>query len=144
MREASLAFSEGDTNIYGFEELPCRKRSIKRKYRKPRYRNRKAWTDPMNVRWAYLVKAANNRLFAKWLLNRCQKSESETTVDTTLAFETLLNCKQGAIYGKIGTTELLALEYSDRIFQPSWPNGLSWKRQAERLFVDSGVFPVSI
>ena len=98
----------------------------------------------MNVRWAYLVKAANNRLFAKWLLNRCQKSESETTVDTTLALETLLNCKQGAIYGKIGTTELLALEYSDRIFQPSWPNGLSWKRQAERLFVDSGVFPVSI
>lgn len=48
----------------------------------------------------------------------------------------------GQIAGKIGTTELLALEYYHRRISPSFPPALSWKRQAKRLWIDSGVFPV--
>lgn len=47
----------------------------------------------------------------------------------------------GWMAGKVGTTELLALEFSDRWFQPVWPETASWKRAMRRLFVDSGVFP---
>ena len=45
--------------------------------------------------------------------------------------------------GKIGTTELLALEYSDRWIRPLWPKVASWERAAERLLLESGVFPKS-
>jgi hypothetical protein len=47
------------------------------------------------------------------------------------------------IYGKIGTTELLALEFGDRVLRMPWPKRLSWQRQADRLFHDSGVFPAT-
>jgi len=50
---------------------------------------------------------------------------------------------RGMMWGKIGTTELLALEFSDRWFQPRWPKTASWRRPAERLLIDSGVFPVA-
>jgi len=46
------------------------------------------------------------------------------------------------IWGKIGTTELLALEYEDRLIRTPLPGFSHWKRPARRLFVDSGVFPV--
>lgn len=52
-----------------------------------------------------------------------------------------INGSGGIIYGKIGTTELQALEFADRWVRPAWPSSLSWRRQARRLFVDSGVFP---
>jgi len=45
--------------------------------------------------------------------------------------------------GKVGTTELLALEFSDRWIQPPWPKTASWERAMGRLFIDSGVFPKS-
>ena len=64
-------------------------------------------------------------------------------METTAAMERLRSAKGGFIYGKIGTTELLALEFSERYLQPSWPAGLSWKRQADRLLLDSGVFPAT-
>jgi glycosyltransferase involved in cell wall biosynthesis len=51
---------------------------------------------------------------------------------------------RGMIWGKIGTTELLALEFSDRWLRPSWPKTASWRRAAERLYIDSGVFPVTL
>lgn len=43
--------------------------------------------------------------------------------------------------GKIGTTELQALEFSDRFVQPFWPETASWRRAMRRLSIDSGVFP---
>ena len=57
--------------------------------------------------------------------------------------EHFLAAPGGFCYGKIGTTELLALEYSDRWLRPFWPAAASWQRPAERLYVDSGVFPVT-
>lgn len=50
---------------------------------------------------------------------------------------------RGWMAGKVGTTELLALEFSDRWFQPPWPKTASWQRAMRRLFIDSGVFPES-
>lgn len=49
---------------------------------------------------------------------------------------------RGRIAGKIGGTELLALEYSYRWFRPPFPKSLSWRRPAERLYFLSGVFPL--
>lgn len=60
-------------------------------------------------------------------------------VDTAL--QALLKDSRPRIYGKIGTTELQALEFGDRHLTFPWPTALSWKRSAKRLFVDSGVFP---
>lgn len=45
--------------------------------------------------------------------------------------------------GKIGTTELMGLEYVYRWFQPPWPPAASWRRPAQRLHDCSGVYPVS-
>jgi len=50
---------------------------------------------------------------------------------------------EGWMAGKVGTTELLALEYCDRRFRPPLPAKASWRRPMSRLFVDSGVFPNS-
>jgi hypothetical protein len=44
--------------------------------------------------------------------------------------------------GKIGTSELLAEEYLDRWIQLPWPPNASWRRPAQRLFYNAGVFPV--
>jgi len=44
--------------------------------------------------------------------------------------------------GKIGTTELLGLEYFHRWIRPPWPATASWRRPARRLYDCSGVFPV--
>ena len=53
-----------------------------------------------------------------------------------------LKASQGGWFaGKIGTTELLALEYAHRWVRPPFPKEASWRRPAHRLFVDSGVFP---
>lgn len=56
--------------------------------------------------------------------------------------EKICGARHGIFYGKIGTTELLALEFADRFFQAPCPTRISWVRQAQRLFLDSGVFPV--
>jgi len=61
---------------------------------------------------------------------------------TAESLQRFIDAKAGIIYGKIGTTELQALEFCDRYIRPIWPKGVSWRRQAERLFFDSGVFPV--
>jgi hypothetical protein len=53
----------------------------------------------------------------------------------------ILGHPHGMMYGKIGTTELQALEYSDRCIRSNWLPGATWRRQAHRLFIDSGVFP---
>ena len=44
--------------------------------------------------------------------------------------------------GKIGTSELLLLEYPHRWIRLPWPPSASWRRPAERLFHSGGLFPV--
>jgi hypothetical protein len=53
----------------------------------------------------------------------------------------LLNPHPCAI-GKIGTTELMGLEYLHRHLQLPWPPAASWRRPAQRLHDCSGLFPV--
>jgi len=44
--------------------------------------------------------------------------------------------------GKIGTTELMGLEYLHRWVQLPWPPAASWERPAQRLYECSGLFPI--
>ena len=44
--------------------------------------------------------------------------------------------------GKIGTTEVMGLEYLYRYIQLPWPPAASWRRPAQRLHDCSGIFPV--
>jgi hypothetical protein len=44
--------------------------------------------------------------------------------------------------GKIGTSELLLLEYPHRWIRPPWPEAASWHRPTERLFHSGGLFPL--
>ena len=44
--------------------------------------------------------------------------------------------------GKIGTTEVMGLEYLYRYIQLPWPPAASWRRPAQRLHDCSGLFPV--
>ena len=44
--------------------------------------------------------------------------------------------------GKIGTSELMVLEYFDRRIRLPWPESASWLRPAKRLFENSGFFPL--
>jgi len=44
--------------------------------------------------------------------------------------------------GKIGTTELLGLEFFERWIRLAWPKAASWHRPTQRLFECSGLFPV--
>jgi len=50
--------------------------------------------------------------------------------------------REPSAIGKVGTSELLALEYLDRYICLPWPRNASWARPAERLFHTAGVFPV--
>ena len=54
----------------------------------------------------------------------------------------LLRSPQPCAIGKIGTTELMGLEYLYRWIQFPWPPPASWRRPARRLHECSGLFPV--
>lgn len=45
--------------------------------------------------------------------------------------------------GKVGTTELMTLEYFDRRIQLPWPQSASWRRPTTRLYECSGFFPIA-
>jgi hypothetical protein len=49
---------------------------------------------------------------------------------------------KGRVAGKIGGSELLALEYFFRWFRPPFPAPMSWCRPAKRVYFESGVFPL--
>ncbi|NCY20361.1 hypothetical protein EBX31_00200 [bacterium] len=52
-------------------------------------------------------------------------------------------CDQGpCAIGKIGTTEMMVLEYWDRWIRPPWPRNASWWRPTQRLHHTAGFFPV--
>ena len=44
--------------------------------------------------------------------------------------------------GKIGTSELLGLEFFERWIRPPWPPSASWHRPAKRLYECAGLFPI--
>ena len=71
---------------------------------------------------------------------RDESDEARQHTDTKIA-EMLRSSRPCAI-GKIGTTELMGLEYLYRWIQPSWPPAASWRRTAKRLYDCSGLFPV--
>lgn len=54
----------------------------------------------------------------------------------------LLRSPETCAIGKLGTTEMLGLEYLERWLQPPWPPAASWRRPAQRLYECSGLFPV--
>ena len=56
------------------------------------------------------------------------------------ALDLLKESKNGYAYGKIGTTELQALENIERKVHLGIPS-LSWEKASQRLFLESGVFP---
>jgi len=71
---------------------------------------------------------------------RDKSDEARQRDDTKIA--DLLQAPQPCAIGKIGTTELLGLEYLSRWIQPPWPPPASWRRPARRLYDCSGLFPV--
>ena len=89
-----------------------------------------------------ILRALNNRLFLRDLLQNRQNFFGHTASETQDMVAQLKSTYEGWFAGKIGTTELLALEFSHRWLRPSFLPAASWRRSARRLFVDSGVFPV--
>jgi len=53
-----------------------------------------------------------------------------------------LRSPQPCAIGKIGTSELLMLEYRERYLQLPWPKTASWHRPTQRLHNTGGLFPV--
>jgi glycosyltransferase involved in cell wall biosynthesis len=92
--------------------------------------NRRTWVPPVAPPWH---KGSDPK--PPPALSRPSDSENE--------IQAWIRQPGGAVWGKIGTTELLALEFSDRWLRPFWPKPASWRRAAERLHIDSGVFPVT-
>lgn len=74
------------------------------------------------------------------LRNRDDSVETRQRDDTKIA--DLLQAPQPCAIGKIGTTELMGLEYLYRRIQLPWPAAASWRRPAQRLHDCSGLFPV--
>lgn len=62
--------------------------------------------------------------------------------DFPFSWKEFTKTREAKIAGKIGGSELLALEYSFRLIRPCFPKSMSWKRPAERVFYESGVFPL--
>lgn len=86
----------------------------------------------------YPLRTLNNRRVRLW---NNGVAACRPFLDFGPAIKRILGHPQGMMYGKVGTTELQALEYSDRCIRSNWLPGATWRRQAQRLFIDSGVFP---
>ena len=71
------------------------------------------------------------------------RDDSETSrLHQEATIREMIHKKEPCAMGKIGTTELLGLEYLYRWIQPSWPKTASWRRPAKRLYECSGLFPI--
>ena len=71
------------------------------------------------------------------------RDDSETSrLHQEATIREMIHKKEPCAMGKIGTTELLGLEYLYRWIQPLWPKTASWRRPAKRLYECSGLFPV--
>jgi hypothetical protein len=85
------------------------------------------------------IKTLNNKL-----LSPLKKPNSlfyyKPLIPNQDALDLLKSSSKGFAFGKIGTTELQALENFERIVKIGL-SSLSWKKASERLFLESGVFP---
>lgn len=86
------------------------------------------------------LRLSNNRLLFRSKGISCRNPAAGASAQLVIP---KAESSRGWMAGKVGTTELLALEFSDRWFQPPWPKTASWHRAMRRLFIDSGVFPES-
>jgi hypothetical protein len=82
----------------------------------------------------------NNRLFGISGKPRTSKIQAPRVLSRKDVIEKLSRPNLPAVVGKIGTTELLAMEYHYRRVKTPW----GWNRPAKRLYFDSGVFPPSL
>jgi len=80
----------------------------------------------------------NNMLLSSWQASAREAGRSPRRPEPALSG---IRARAAWMAGKVGTTELLALEFSDRWIRPPWPEPASWRRPMRRLFIDSGVFP---
>ena len=97
---------------------------------------------PLNL--AVLRLPRLNRLTGlRWLRHASPRDDSaETIVRQHHEISRHLHSPAPCAIGKIGTSELLGLEFFERWIQPPWPKAASWHRPAQRLFECSGLFPV--
>ena len=98
-------------------------------------------------RWAWTgwIRALNNRkIFLKTGIDILRDIPLPPIAAASLEQDAdwILSRKRGCLLGKLGTTELLALEFSDRRIQPPFPKNSTWERPAQRLFTTAGVFPI--
>ena len=78
-----------------------------------------------------------------WWRSMPVRDDSETSrLHQEATIREMIHKKEPCAMGKIGTTELLGLEYLYRWIQPSWPKTASWRRPAKRLYECSGLFPI--
>jgi len=78
-----------------------------------------------------------------WAKASPQRDDSEASfLKQDAAIRSALLHPEPCAIGKIGTSELLMLEYTERWIRLSWPHSASWRRPANRLFHSGGLFPV--
>ena len=78
-----------------------------------------------------------------WWKRALPRDDSEATLRRQEAeISQRLRSPEPCGIGKIGTTELLGLEFFERWIRPPWPPSASWYRPAKRLYECSGLFPV--
>jgi hypothetical protein len=85
----------------------------------------------------------NRRTGLSWWHNAVRPAESpELILAQEQRIADLLGSDGSFAVAKIGTTELMALEYFDRWIQLPWPPSASWWRPAQRLYHTAGFFPI--
>lgn len=84
------------------------------------------------------IRFANNRLTS--IKTGVQTDSTNIKVGNQKIIENL-NSRKPFAAGKIGTAELLGLEFHDRLIRWPFP-GMSWRRPAKRLANNAGFFPV--
>jgi len=98
---------------------------------------------PLGLESALRLPHLNRLTGLRWWRQLSRKDKSK---DFLFASESkisnLLRTPNPCAIGKIGTTELMGLEYLYRFIQLPWPPAASWKRPAQRLYECSGIFPV--
>lgn len=94
--------------------------------------------------WSGWLRSLNNREFSwktRFAILQGRLPHDRGSFSMEKDAEWILSRKGGCLVGKIGTTELLALEFSDRWIRPPFPENFTWKRPAQRLYNNAGVFP---
>jgi hypothetical protein len=88
------------------------------------------------------LRTLNNRLLFRDFFRKSSGRSGQTEATSQDVVAAMRTTEAGWYAGKIGTTELLALEFAHRWVRPPFPPSASWLRPARRLYIDSGVFPV--